>query len=458
MKLSNPQISVPMQQLSSYVAGALRKPLPPDVEERAKVHLIDTFAAMVSGCRLLPGVRARSYVAKLAGKREAGVVGTRIVTSAHYAALANGMCGHADETDDTHPPTRSHPGTCIVPAALAMSERERVSGKLMLRAIVLGYDVCARTLLALAPKPVSSTYGHLFGAAASAAALLKLDARRVRHVFTYAGQQASGLYTRLRDPLHVEKAYAVGGMPAHNGIQAALMVKSGFSGVDDVFSGENNLIATFSPEGNPDELARGLGSDYKILQCGIKCWSVGGPIQGPLHVLQEMIDQHQLRPADVLKLVARLPDKELKMVNEREMPNISVQHLLALMLVDGTISFASSHDSSRLKDARVIAMRRRIQTVGDPALTDPLRRWRCAMEITLKNGRLLTHQTMAAKGTAQNPVTMQDERKKALDLMAPVLGRLRAHTLIAALAEIERFADVRALRKLYVSRRAFQWP
>ena len=450
MEPSHPKISVPMQQLSNYTARALRKPLPAEVVERAKLHLVDTFAAMVSGSRLLPGIRARAYVGTLRGKREAGVVGTRIVTSAHYAALANGMCGHADETDDTHPPTRSHPGTCIVPAALAMSEREQSSGKQMLRAVVLGYDVCARTLLALAPKPVSSTYGHLFGAAASAAALLKLDARRVRHVFAFAGQQASGLYTRLRDPLHVEKAYAVGGMPAHNGIQAALMVKSGFSGVNDVFSGEHNLLATFSPEGNPDELARDLGSDYEIFQCGIKCWSVGGPIQGPLHVLQDMIDQHQLRPADVLKLVARLPDKELKMVNDREMPNISVQHLLALMLVDGTISFASSHDSSRLKDAQVVAMRRRIQTVGDPALTDPLRRWRCAMEITLKNGHVLTHQTMAAKGTAANPVTMQDVQKKALDLLAPVLGRLRARALISALAEIERIADVRALRKLYM--------
>ena len=159
---------------------------------------------------------------------------------------------------------------------------------------------------------------------------------------------------------------------------------------------------------------------------------------------------HKLRAADVLKLVARLPDKELKMVNEREMPNISVQHLLALMLVDGTISFASSHDSSRIKDAKVVAMRRRIKTVGDPALTDPLRRWRCAIELTLKDGRVLTHQTMAAKGTAENPVTLQEVRKKALDLLAPVLGRLRAHALIAALLEVETTANVRALRKHYM--------
>ncbi len=448
--MTDAKISKPTLQLSNYAAGALKKPLPPEVAQRAKLHLIDTFAAMISGSRLIPGVRARNYVSKLTAKQEAGVMGTRIVTSANYAALANGMCGHADETDDTHPPTRSHPGTCVVPAALAIAEREQRSGKEMLRAMVLGYDVCARTLLALAPVPVSSTFGHLFGASTAAAALLKLDARQMRHVFTYAGQQSSGLYTRLRDPLHVEKAYAVGGMPAHNGVQAALMVKSGFSGVDDVFAGENNFLATYSPEGNADELARGLGRDFEIMRCGIKCWSAGGPVQGPLHVLQDLIDGHHLRAADVVKLVARMPDKELRMVNDRDSPDISVQHLLALMLVDGTVNFASTHDHGRIKDAKVIAMRRRIQTVGDASLTDSLRRWRCVMEITLKDGRVLKHQTMAAKGTAENPVNLQDIQKKSLDLLAPVLGKPRALALMGALWNIENIPNVRALRKFYV--------
>lgn len=450
MKSPPSAISKPMLQLSAYVAGALKKPLPPDVALRARLHLTDTFAAMISGSRLLPGVRARNYVNKLKARPEAGVMGTRIITSANYAALANGMCGHADETDDTHPPTRSHPGTCMVPAALAIAEREQLSGQQMLRAMVLGYDVCARTLLALAPVPVSSTFGHLFGAAATAAALLKLDARQVRHVFTYAGQQASGLYTRLRDPLHVEKAFAVGGMPAHNGVQAALMVKAGFSGVDDVFSGENNFLATYSPGGDPAALSHGLGRDFEIMRCGIKCWSAGGPVQGPLHVLQDLIDRHGVRAGDVVKLVARMPDKELRMVNNRDSPDISVQHLLALMLVDGTVNFATTHDHDRLKDARVIAMRRRIQTVGDPSLTDSLRRWRCAMEITLKDGRVLRHQTLAAKGTAENPASPRDIQKKSLDLLGPVLGKRRAQALIIALSAIESVRNVCALRKLYM--------
>jgi 2-methylcitrate dehydratase PrpD len=450
MKIPTTPTSVPMRQLSEYASRALRKPLPATVAERARLHLLDTFAAIISGTRLLPGERAREYAKSLAGNAEAGIMGTRMVTSAQYAALTNGMCGHADETDDTHPPTRSHPGTAIVPAALAIAERNHLSGRSLLRAMVLGYDVSARVMLACAPRPVSCTYGHLFGATAASAALLGLNAAQMRHAFTFAGQQASGLYTRLRDPLHVEKAFAVGGMPAHNGVQSALMVASGFSGVDDVFEGEHNFLATLAPEGDIRQLSRGLGRDFEILRCGIKCWSVGGPIQGPLHVLQHLIETHDIRVDDVKQLVAYMPDRELKMVNDRAMPNISVQHLLSLMLVDGTITFSSSHDPERTQDPRVRTMRKRVTTIGDPKLTDPLRRWRCVMEITLKDGRVLKHQTMAARGTAENPVTRADEEKKARDLLIPVLGKARTSELIAAVWNIERMTDVRSLRKLYM--------
>src|SRR5712691_9497406 len=141
MQPSRVEISPLMQQLSTYIAGALKKPLPPEIVERAKVHVVDTFSAMISGSRLLPGKKATAYVKSLGGKPEAGVTGTRIVTSAANAALANGMFGHADETDDTHPPTLTHPGTSVVPAALAIGERNRLSGTAVLRAIVLGYDI-----------------------------------------------------------------------------------------------------------------------------------------------------------------------------------------------------------------------------------------------------------------------------------------------------------------------------
>lgn len=455
MKPEHADISVITRELSAYIADAINRPLPPEVTERAKLHLVDTFAAMISGSRLLPGKKGLAYVKTLGGTREAGVIGSRIVTSARNAALANGMLAHADETDDTHPASVTHPGRNVVPAALAIGERGKRPGTEMLRAIVLGYDVCTRLTLALNPRPFESAghycgaYGGVFGAAAAAGALLKLDAREARFLLSYAAQQAAGLISALRDPAHVEKAFAAGGMPAHNGTSAALMVAHGFTGVEDVFSGERDFFFTFSPEADRSQLVRGLGRDFEILRGAIKCWPGGGPIQGPLHVLRDMIRQHGLKAHDVEKLVVRMPDKELQVVNNRDMPNVSVQHLLAVMLLDGTVAFAASHDYPRMKDPKVLALRKRIEAVGDPGLTDAQRRWRCVMEITLKDGRKLTHQTMAAKGSYENPVTRQDEEEKALDLIAPVLGKRRARALMAAIWDFEGVRDVRALRKLY---------
>ncbi len=458
MEHSRQDISPITAELSDYVASALKRPLPDAVSERAKLHLVDTFAAMLSGSRLLPGKMGIAYVKSLGGKPEAGVVATRIVTSAANAALANGMFGHADETDDTHPPTLTHPGTSVVPAALALGERGRLPGMAVLRAMVLGYDLCARLLLALKPMPFlrsghhAGAFGQAFGAAAAAGALLKLDAREVRYLFSYFAEQASGLYTMFRDPEHIEKAYGMGGMPAHNGVAGALMVAHGWTGVEDVFSGERDFFYAFAPEETDrNELVRGLGRHYEIMRGGIKRWPVGGPIQGPLHVLRELIQQHGFKAGDVEKLVARMPDKELEIVNNRDMPDISVQHLLAVMLLDGTVTFQSAHDFKRMKDTNVLDLRKRIEALGDPGLTDAQRRWRCVMEVTLKDGRVLRHQTMAAKGSFENPLTFGEENEKALDLIAPVLGKKRAQDLLAALWKFDQIKNVRTLRRLYAT-------
>lgn len=131
------------------------------------------------------------------------------------------------------------------------------------------------------------------------------------------------------------------------------------------------------------------------------------------------------------------------------MPDISVQHLLAVMLIDGGVTFKSAHDFKRMQDPHVLALRKRIKAVGDPELTDAQRRWRCVMEIRLNDGRVLKHQTMAAKGSFKNPLTRVEEEEKALDLIVPILGKKRSTTLLAALWDFENLKDVRVLRKLY---------
>jgi len=447
-------VSPLMRELSAYLAGARNRKLPAEVAERARIHLLDVLSAMVSGTQLLPGRKAIEYTQARGGPREALVVGTRTLTSVYGAALANGMLGHADETDDTHPPSLTHPGTSVVPSALAIAERDGIDGRAFLRAMVLGYDLCARVLLALRPMPFlrsghhAGAHGQIFGAAAAAGALLRFDALRMRYLLSYTAQQAAGLSTMFRDPEHIEKSFAMGGMPAARGLESALMVAAGFTGVEDVFSGQWNFFSTLGQDPDPNELVRGLGREYEILRAGIKRWPVGGPIQGPLWVLQDLMRAHGFGAGDVASLVARMPDTELAIVDNRDNAEISVQHLLAVMLVDGTVTFQSSHDDRRMRDPKVRAARAKVSAVGDPALVDKLRRWRCVMEVRLQDGRVLHGQTMAAKGSFENPIDRADETEKCMDLLGPVLGAARASKLVAAIWDVEKLDDMKALRPL----------
>ena len=300
-----PQISPVMQQLSSYIAAAPKKPLPKDVTEKTKHHVLDTIAAMVSGSRLLPGKKAISYIKTLGGAKEATVIGSRYVTTAINAALANGMLGHADETDDSHAPSLCHPGCAIVPAALAMAERERRNGTAILRAVALGYDVGCRINMSLNAYEFredghsTHSFGPMFGAAAAAGSLCNFDSRQVRHLLSYTSQQASGVSCWMRDEEHIEKAFDFGGMPARNGTAAASMVAHGFSAVEDVFAGERNFFVAYGRAPQPEVLVRELGKTYEIMNTNIKRWSVGSPIQATLDALLDHIREHTIKADDV---------------------------------------------------------------------------------------------------------------------------------------------------------------
>src|SRR5258706_14906063 len=242
-------VSPAMGTLSRYMAAAKDHPLPADVLEAVKQHVLDTFAAMVSGSELPPGKAALSFAAAQAGRPVATVAGSTIITSPIDAALVNGMLAHSDETDDSHGESQSHPGAAVVPAALALGERLGTSGEQFLRAVTLGYDVGPRLTMALGgmafrtdTRRSTHAYAGTFGAAAAAGSLAKLDERQTRWLLDYASQQAAGYVVWGRDTEHVEKAFVFGGMPARAGVTAAEVVRAGWSGVDDVFSGEDNFF------------------------------------------------------------------------------------------------------------------------------------------------------------------------------------------------------------------------
>ena len=454
------EISPLMRELSEYIAAAVKRPLPEAVVEKTRHHVLDTIAAMVSGSRLLPGRRAISYVKTLGGVKEATVIGSRLITTAQHAALANGMLGHADETDDSHAPSLSHPGCAVVPAALAMAEREGANGATFLRAVALGYDVGCRLGLALHPYDFRTvghsthSFGPMFGSAAAASALAGLNADQVRWALSYTAQQCSGISCWMRDEEHIEKAFDFGGMPARNGVAAAAMVAAGFTAVEDVFSGERNFFVAYDETrriGKPPEphrLVEGLGTTFEIMNTNIKRWSVGSPIQAPLDSLLALIRAHGIKAGDVEKLTVRVAHQGANTTDDRSMPDINMQHLCAVMLIDGIVTFISAHDEKRMKHPKVLELKRRIELLGDDELTRVIPSRQGIVELKLKDGRELRHHTKAVRGTAQNPMARAELDEKAFHLMAPILGKKRARSLCDAVWNLERLADVRKLRPL----------
>lgn len=446
-----------MRRLSEYIASASRRRLPNAVREKTKLHLLDTFAAMVSGSQLLPGRIAASYVARLGSNADAGIVGTTRTASVTDAAFVNAMAAQADETDDSHQQSNTHPGCAVVPAALAVAEHERRSGADFLKAVALGYDINCRFPLALGAMAFrdaghcNHSFGGIFGAASAAAMLAGLDAAGVRHALSYASQQASGLHTYERDRDHVLKSFVFAGMPARNGVASAMMVGHGFTGVDDELYGDHrrNLFDAFAPGSDPHDMVRTLGRTHEIMRASIKKWSVSSQIQAALDALLALMSEHAIGPDTIEALVVTLPDNEAMTVDSTTMPATCVQHLLSLMLLDGTVTFASCHDEDRMRDPRILALRARMKLVASAELTRARPPRQAIVEVVTRDGRRLKQRTSAVRGTPENPMSAEEVEQKALDLMSPVMGARRARSLVTAVQEIESIADMRALRRRY---------
>src|ERR1700726_4137807 len=273
-------VSPVMARLSTYMSEARDRPLPSEVLEKVKQHVLDTIAAMVSGAELPPGIAALKFARSYGGEKVATVVCSTNLCGPIEAALVNGMLAHSDETDDSHAPSLSHPGCAVVPAALAAGEQFGVSGMQFLRAVALGYDVGPRVTMTLGGpdfqmkqhRSTHSVSGE-FGATAAAGCIAGLNAQQMRWLLDYAAQQAgAGIGAWRRDTDHIEKAFVFGGMGARNGVNAALVVHSGWTGVNDILSGPNNFVESYNPKADPAGLIEKLGQVYGVMQTTLKKW------------------------------------------------------------------------------------------------------------------------------------------------------------------------------------------
>lgn len=429
--------------LAGYISTAQTRTLAPEVLHKAAEHLLDTVAAMVSGADLAAGRMAIAAAHQNPGLPQSIVIMAGLKTGMVEAALANGMLAHADETDDSHAPSLTHPGCAVVPAALAVAQARGVSGLALLKAVVAGYDVGPRVSLALGGEDFfrrhhsSHAVGGLFGALAAASTLQGLDRRQCRHALSYAAQMASGLASWRRDPDHIEKAFDFGGMPAMNGTLAARMVAAGFTGVEDALEGVPGLLSAHPAHADAVLATEGLGTRFEILRTAVKKWCVGSPIQAALDALEQIMADEGLRAERVAQIVVAMPPTSAKVVDNRDMPDVNLQHQLALMLADGTVTFESGHDHGRMHDPALRALRARI--LIDPSDEAEFVEFPRAarVSVTCDDGRRMVRMVRHVRGTPGNPMTTGEIVDKAVGLMTPALGRARAEEVSARILALE---------------------
>jgi 2-methylcitrate dehydratase PrpD len=199
-------------------------------------------------------------------------------------------------------------------------------------------------------------------------------------------------------------------------------------------------------------MVRGLGEDYEILRTNIKRWSVGSPIQAPLDSLLELIKNNAVKAEQIEKVTIRVAHRDKNTTDNRPMPDINMQHMCAVMLMDGTVSFKSAHDEKRFRDRKVLEFRKRIDLLGDDALTKTMPARQAIVELALRDGRTLRHHTVAVRGTAENPMTRDEVDAKSYDLLAPVIGKARARRLCDKVWNLEKAKYIRELRPLLMEK------
>src|SRR5438270_291689 len=448
-------VSPVMDKLSRYMSEASGRALPDEVTEKTKQHILDTLAAMISGSQLTPGRAALEFAGAYGGKEVATVVASKIVCGPIEAALTNGVLAHADETDDSHAPSQSHPGCAVVPAALAAGERFGISGTHFLRAVTLGYDIGPRFTMTLGGQQFETeshwsthSISPLFGAAAAAGCAAGLSVEQMRFLLGYTAHQSSGLGAWNRDTEHIQKAFHFGGMTARSGVTSALIVQAGWTGVEDIFSGKDNFFQAYNPHADPAGLAEKLGERYEITRTNIKKWPVGSPIQAALDALEILREQRPFHADEVRQVIGQLATDEAAIVNNREIPDICLQHMVAVMLLDKTVTFSSAHDQARMKDPATLRERAKVKLIPDEQLERLMPLRVAIVEVQLTDGTHFTKRVDNVRATPKNPMTREEIVAKARDLIAPIFGATQCANLIERVLNLDKVNDVRELRSL----------
>jgi 2-methylcitrate dehydratase PrpD len=439
--------------LANFIATATP---PAAARQRAAAAFVDTVGVTLAGA-VEPPAKVVQRVLSTAGTGPSQVFGTAIRTSPAAASLANGTAAHALDYDDMCFVTLAHPSAPLVPAALALAELRGTSGRAVLDAYVVGFEIEARLGRRMQPRHYqrgwhpTSTLGTL-GAAAAASRLLALDPGVTAHALAIAASEASGLkenFGTMVKPLHA-------GLAAHNGVMAALLAEGGLTGSDLALDGPQGFLAAM--DGAHTDLgdeAADLGRRWEIVDTGItvKLYPSCAGTHPALDALL-LLRRRESYGADDVEAIVIDVDSITPTILIHDRPStglegkFSMPFCAAAAVVHGRVGI-DTFEPGALNDPDVRSLMPRVTMRVDRSFDGsalPLTQSR--VTVHLRDGRTLSQMARGARGYPDQPASDEELAAKFLSCAARTLSEPAAARALELVLSIESIADVRDVTEL----------
>jgi 2-methylcitrate dehydratase PrpD len=447
------------KELARFVSQLTYGNLPPDVREKTKELILDQLGCQLAGCTLPWSKQAYEFVADYKGLREEGtVVKYGLRTSVQDASFVNACFGHGFMGDDTDPVCHAHLGSIIVPAALAMGERERITGKEFINAVVAGYEVASRIGAA---APFAETRGFHpgpifgpFGAAACVGTILGFDENRMLDTLGIAGSHSSGLMEYSKSGGTVNRLHA--GMAAQGGVRAALLAQRGFSGPATILEGERGFLGAFSGECVLEEITRGLGRKFRVLLIELKAYSCCGTSGTTIDAVSAIRNKQRIDPKEIEEIIVHASPATFRLTGSIAEPRditsaqFSGAFGIALSLVKGGNTFRE-YCEENLRDPEALNLTKKTRFVLDETLEKvPKSDNPAKVLIRMRDGSSYEKTVYAAKGSILNPMKRGEVDQKFREHASAVFPSRKVESIIETVSRLDSIENICALMELLV--------
>ena len=418
------------EKLAKFVVGLEYSKIPTLISERAKTRVLDFLGVALAGSQIASSKIMIEVSKELGGKEESTIIGEKQRVSCVNAALANGTMAHASDYDDDHRSATMHPGSAVVPVVLALGEREKCRGPVLIEAVIAGYEVICRVGDAFLGTQYhegfhpTGTCG-VFGAAAAAAKILHLTPQQTVWAFGVAGTQASGIEEWKTDGSWIKRMHP--GKAAHSGILAALLAQRGYTGPATVFEGKYGFLNAYSYERTYDteKITGGLGDVFVGHDTAFKPYPCCRFLHQVIDGVLDLVKSNRLKAEDIEKVKVGTfkvgIDTLMKPEERRYRPKtivdaqFSIPFTVAAAVVRRRITLSEFTESS-IRDPEILNVAAKVIGEENPEFTKGYpARFPTSIEIRTKDGKALSRFVDLPSGDpakqeyAANPVKFNEE-------------------------------------------------